>query len=263
MNKTGIIFKMSRSPNQKFKSNRAADEALRKMSLDLVEQLNLFETTLYLHKSNGLTPLEMEKLGNCYTTELERKQYLVLTVIPSKGHYRGMRLLRRALKQSKQYKLYNSLKKAYEEAVDAVIAEKLRLPQPESKVKHEAGASYPEETASDLYDSITFPLFNDANSLNPRYNLNRPTSPSTSSSSSDASDDDIISLDPPAEQQPLPSYVDVKLEVAFPQGRTTTISLSYPPHRLRSNDISGKSNPYNYDDISYDHDKSASSVNVI
>ena len=105
---------------KKFKSYLAADKALRRTSTVLVEQLNLFETTLHLHEIDGLTTLEMEKLRHLQTTELEQKQYLETGVIPSKGHYRGMTLLRRALKKSKQFDLYNCLDKAYEEAVNGV-----------------------------------------------------------------------------------------------------------------------------------------------
>ena len=111
-----VVFKMLKA--EKFKSNAAADKALKKISVDLVQQLNLSDTTLHLHAMNGLTPLETEKLQNGYITELERKQYLVTTIMPSKGLYKGMRLLRRALKQSGQAEVFNSLEKAYEAAVD-------------------------------------------------------------------------------------------------------------------------------------------------
>ena len=128
-----LFFKMSRSTNEstkekfKFKSNVAAGKALRKISAELVEQLNLLETTIHLHKINGLTPLELEKLSNFYTTSLERKQYLVTTIIPSKGHYEGMRLLRRALKRSEQNEILKILEKAYEDAVDTIIADKFEI----------------------------------------------------------------------------------------------------------------------------------------
>ena len=123
---------------EKHKSNVAADKELKRISVDLMQQLNLFDTTLHLHAMNGLTPLETEKLQNSYVTELERKQYLVTIVIPSKGLYKGMRLLRWALKQSGQDEVFNSLEKAYEAAVDEVIAEKLRLSHT-PEVKHERG----------------------------------------------------------------------------------------------------------------------------
>ena len=56
------INRPKRESKKKFQSNPAADKALRRTSMVLVEQLNLFETTLHSHKINGLTPLEMEKL---------------------------------------------------------------------------------------------------------------------------------------------------------------------------------------------------------
>ena len=66
-----------RESKKKFKSNLAADKALRRTSTVLVEQLNLFETTLHLYEIDGLTTLEMEKLRHLHslqTTELERKR---------------------------------------------------------------------------------------------------------------------------------------------------------------------------------------------
>ena len=106
--------------SQNLKSDRAADIALKRISVDLVNQLDLFDTTLHLYAMDGLTPSEMEKLNNIYITELEKKQYLVTTVIPSKGHYRGMILLRRALKESKQNEILYLLEKTYDEEVDAI-----------------------------------------------------------------------------------------------------------------------------------------------
>ena len=102
-----IVFKMSgtcvssdkskRGSKRKFKSNSAADKALRETSVVLTEQLNLFETTIHLHHINGLTSLEFENLTHSHTTKLEQKQYLVTTGIPGRGYYRGMMLLRREI----------------------------------------------------------------------------------------------------------------------------------------------------------------------
>ena len=63
------------SVNERFKSNRVADKALRQISVNLVQQLNLFETTLRLHAIDGLTLLETQKLQSSQETEIERKQY--------------------------------------------------------------------------------------------------------------------------------------------------------------------------------------------
>ena len=242
-----------RGSKRKFKSNPAADKALRRTSVVLTEQLNLFETTIHLHHINGLTPLELEKLTHSHTTELERKQYLVTTVIPGKGYYRGMMLLRRALKKSKQFDLYNSLDKAYEEAVNVVVAEKLKLQTSESK--HETGSLCSVETASEFCTSITSAMFTGSNSLcrddgGQGRSQSRPTS--INSDSSDESDDDVVSLDSPldspGEQEQQLSLssndTDVTLQVALSQGSRATISLTPSPHRLRSNHICHKSHPY-------------------
>ena len=237
---------------RKFKSNLAADKALRRISMDLIEQLNLFETSLHLHKISGLTLLEMEKLNNSHNTELERKQYLVTTVIPSKGHYKGLKLLRRALKESKQDEIVNMLDKAYEGAVDAVIAERLRLSQT-PKVKHETGMSHHDSipsTASGC-DSITSAMFSgldlayrDGGGDVKKRKINKSTSLDTSSGSDDDDDDDIVSLDSPVEQQQQPSYVDIKFQLPLSQGGRTTISVTPSPHRQRANHISHRSNPF-------------------
>ena len=193
-----VVFIEMSGFRQKFKSDVAADKALKRVSLDLVRQLNLFDTTLHLHAINGLTLLEVEKLGNSHSTELERKQYLVTTVIPSKGAYRGMRLLRRALKQSQQYEILNTLEKAYEDAVDTVIAKKLGLTHA-PEVKHETGhGSSVQATGSDLCDSITSAMFSGSDLLQrddrghkkSYTHLGRPTSSSTGVSSSSSSSDD-------------------------------------------------------------------------
>ena len=233
-----------------YKSNAAADKALKRISVDLVQQLNLSDTTLYLHAMNGLTPLETEKLQNSYVTELERKRYLVTTVIPSKGLYKGMRLLRRALKQSGQGEVFNSLEKAYEAAVDEVIAEKLRLSHT-PELKHERGQSHPvQATFSDFDDSITSAMFSDSDLLhrgdggNRKKNrrLDKPTNPSTSSSSSDDDDDDINSLDTPVQQQQTLIDINVQVPVS-PDSNTIAFSVTSPYHQ-RSNHISHQSNPY-------------------
>lgn len=122
------------SSKQKYRSDRAADKALKRTSVKLVNQLDLFDTTLHLHAMDGLTQLETEKLGNSYKTELERKQYLVTTVIPSKGQYKGMKLLMRALRQTEQYEILSLLEKTYDEEVDVIISKKPELKHKLGKV---------------------------------------------------------------------------------------------------------------------------------
>ena len=133
-----------------FKSNQAddqaADKALKSVSASFVERLNLFDTTLHLYTMDGLTSLEREKLQSIYVTELERKQYLMTIVIPSKGPYKGMTMLRRALKETRQHEILNILEKAYENAVHTNMAEKC----------DEGEASHPVQvTVSGCYDSHT------------------------------------------------------------------------------------------------------------
>ena len=242
---------------QKFKSNSAADKALRKISVDLIEQLNLFETTIHLHKISGLTALETGKLSNAHDTELERKHYLVTSVIPSKGYFKGMRLLRKALKESKQTELLNKLDKAYEGAVDAEIAQRLRLSQtPEVKsdkiepTQSSASGCYGDSITSAMFSGLDL-MYSDGKGDSKRStrrsrNLNRSGSLDTiGPSSCSDDDDDIISLDSPVQpEQPLPSYVNVKFQFSLPQGNRATVSVTPSPHRQRSNHISHRSNPY-------------------
>ena len=267
---TGILTlkKMSKS-KQKFKSNSAADKALRKISVDLIEQLNLFETRVHLHKISGLTPLEMEKLSNSHDTERERKHYLVTDVIPSKGHYKGMRLLRKALKGSKQDELLNMLDKAYEGAVDAAIAGRLRLSQTPEVKTIETGPT--QSSASVCYDddSITSAMFSgldlvysDGKSdVRRNRNLKKSGSLDTDGSSTDDGAD-IISLDSPVQpQQPLPSYVNVQLSLS--QGNRAAVSVMSSPHRQRSNHISHRSNPYKANSTQPEQVAVSLTVNVV
>jgi len=110
--------------HRKYKSDAAADKALKQIStIEILEQINLFETVLLLYSIGALTRLEIEKLQNNYSTELTRKSLLVTSIIPGKGCYKGMRYLRRALKKTGQCVLLDKLDKAYEDAVDVLIAE--------------------------------------------------------------------------------------------------------------------------------------------
>ncbi|XP_065900271.1 uncharacterized protein [Dysidea avara] len=106
---------------QKFISDVAADKALKQISpMDMLEQLNLFETIVQLYSIDGLTPLENEELQNNYVPELHRKSLLLTSIIPGKGHYKGMQMLRRSLKKTGQRAILSKLDKAYEKAVDTL-----------------------------------------------------------------------------------------------------------------------------------------------
>ena len=95
--------------------------------MDMLEQLNLFETIVQLYSIDGLTRLENEELHNHHVPEIRRKSLLLTSIIPGKGHYKGMRMLRRSLKKTGQHAILNKLNKAYEKAVDALIANNLQL----------------------------------------------------------------------------------------------------------------------------------------
>lgn len=193
------------SSKQKYRSDRAADKALKRTSVKLVNQLDLFDTTLHLHAMDGLTQLETEKLGNSYKTELERKQYLVTTVIPSKGQYKGMKLLMRALRQTEQYEILSLLEKTYDEEVDVIISKKPEL-------KHKNGEGCPvQATASECGDSINSAVLSDSSLVHEDDSRNIDgLTISISSSSDDDNDDDVILLDSPVvEQQPQTESDDV------------------------------------------------------
>ena len=207
---------------QKFKSEKAADKALKEICEPrLMEELILFDTTLHLFANDGLTSLEREKLLNSYVTELERKQYLMMTVIPSKGKYKGMRMLMRALRKSDQHKILSVLEEIYEKEVDAIIGGKV-------------GRS----------DSTTAMLYRDGG----RRSKKRGKSASPNSSSSD---DDVILLDSPVEEeQPkVPNDVSPNVlgeellqtdngDLSVQQSESTIVITI----RRRANDLSKNSN---------------------
>ena len=176
---------------KKYKSEQAADEALKKVSVELVKRLDLFDTNLHLYSMNALTDIETETLGNSSKPELERKRYLVTTVLPNKGHYKGMKLLMQALKKSEQSEILRLLESAYNEAVDAII----------TKIKSYQAAV----TASGCSDGIASVMFDNQNlaykdgggGLRTCGNLGAPNE---SSSNSSADEDDAISLDSLLEQ---------------------------------------------------------------
>ena len=187
------IFKSNQADNQ------AADKALKNVSANFVERLNLFDTTLHLHTMDGLTALELGKLQNIYVTELERKQYLMTIVIPSKGPYKGMTLLRRALKETGQSEILHILEKAYENAVHAIITEK----------SDETVASYPVQAAAGgCYDGHTTAVCSASGLDSENDDVRNPNRPNNSNSNND---NDSVSLHSPVEQSPQPQSDDVSL----------------------------------------------------
>ena len=166
------------------------------------------------------------------------------TVIPSKGQYKGMKLLMRALRQTEQYEVLSLLEKTYDEEVDAIISKK-----PETNLN--TGAGYPiQATVSDCdSDSVTSAMLVDnVRSHRNLDSLTRSISNSKSlgnSSSDEYDDDDVISLDSPIEQQPKTpdnvisppnspvqqqsAYYDVNVRLPCNGGATTVTVTSSPP----------------------------------
>ena len=67
-------------------SNLSADKVLRRITtVEVLWQLNLFETILHSYSMGQITDLEKETLENIYNPELQRKYYLLTNVIPSRG----------------------------------------------------------------------------------------------------------------------------------------------------------------------------------
>lgn len=112
-------------------SDAAANRALRSITrLDVLRQLNLFETVIALYSLEAITPLEKEILDNQHNAELQRKDYLLTKVIPNRGPYKGMKLFQQALKRSDQLEILRVLEQAYEDAVNGIITnESLSLPE--------------------------------------------------------------------------------------------------------------------------------------
>jgi len=86
--------------------------------MDTLEQFNLFPTVIQLYQNDGLTLLELQKLQNNYITEIERTNLLLTSIIPSKGQYKGMQMLRIALKETEQHAILNKLDKTYKATMD-------------------------------------------------------------------------------------------------------------------------------------------------
>lgn len=237
-------------------SDLAADKALKRIcTIDLLRQLNLFETIMQLYSLEGLTPLEKENLDNQHNAELERKSYLLTNVIPSKGNYKGMQLLRQALKQTEQYEILRVLEKAYEDAVSAITDEDLELLQkpkvpntsvglgqfPTAAQTTELCASRGASIGSELDLAYLFSSENDLRKVNGFERL-------TSISSHSSSDTDGLVCDSPKVHQqllsPTPSHtITIQLPISPGNGISTKVSLA-PLQRERSDHICYKSNPY-------------------
>ena len=107
-----------------FQLDSAANRALRSITrLEVLRQLNLFETVIALYSLEAITPLEKEILDNHHNPELQRKDYLLTTVIPRRGPYKGIKVFQDALKKSEQFEVLRTLNQAYEDAVNAVITD--------------------------------------------------------------------------------------------------------------------------------------------
>ena len=111
-------------------SDAAANRALRSITrLDVLRQLNLFETVIAMYSLEAVSPLEKEILDNQHNPELQRKDYLLTKVIPGRGSYKGMQVFREALKRSDQLEVLRILEQAYDDAVDGIITnESFTLP---------------------------------------------------------------------------------------------------------------------------------------
>ena len=152
-----------------FESNEAADKALKEISsMDTLVQLNLFETVIRLYNDDGLTQLELQKLQNNYIVELERKTLLLTDIIPGKGHFNGMQMLRRALKETEQHTILSVLDKAYKNAMDTLNTRlhdpELGYDQPHQKTSHDDSVAVAAATcSSDCLLSTSTELSLDAN----------------------------------------------------------------------------------------------------
>ena len=237
-------------------SDLAADRALRRITtVEVLRQLNLFETMLHLYSVGEISALEKEILENFYNPELQRKNYLLTNVIPSRGHFRGMQLLQQALKQSEQFEILKLLERAYEEAM---AGESFDLSQ-----EHNSGAGDPPQAASsNRCDSVS--SINRANAASDPYtannedasgreSLSRLTSWSGSSQSSCEDPSETAPSIPQQQQQPLhvplsptvspSSSSHIIIQVPFTQLQSTTVSVT-PCQRRRSDHICFESNPY-------------------
>jgi len=261
-----------KKPKQKFQSDRAADKALKQISsVDILQQLDLFETVINLYSMDGLSPIELQQLRNEHVVELHRKSLLLTNIIPGKGNYTGMQLLRRVLKKTGQRLILNTLDKAYEDAVDVLIAKNLNIhqgPPPWLNVRSWGDHSSRNTPRVDSvattasYTSVRCASITSENlSLNvckdETVHEDKPShgdfTPARSSSMSSSDDDsgDIVILDTtePVEQQQQPSNsFDINIQFQMSEDLSSVASLpsiSFTPHRQRSGHISYRSNPYN------------------
>ena len=224
-----------------FELDSAANRALRSITrLEVLRQLNLFETVIALYSLEAITPLEKEILDNPHNPELQRKDYLLTTVIPRRGPYKGIKVFQDALKKSEQFEVLRVLNQAYEDAVNAVITdesldssqgaippdavitnESLDLSQGnnESSSSSRATCSSTNEVSGSRSDSVSSNVHagdpdlvataNVEDALRRGKSLGRLTSLSSSSTSPNTSDDDADTVVPNSfssalQQQPFP-----------------------------------------------------------
>ena len=216
-------------------SDLAAAKALKRITtMDVLHQLNLTETVVCLYSSEGLTTLELERLNNYHNTEIERKNYLLTSVIPSKGPYKGMQLLQKALQQTGQHEILNRLNKAYEDAVNALIAENLRTSSDTVQTSACAINNGRSDSISSSITSISEPDLVEG--------LDRFGSSSSQSGSDDGGDPDPSGPQQLHQQQPplSPAHIIIHL----PLSQSTTVSVTPHGYRERSGHISYLKSPY-------------------
>ena len=216
---------------EEFKSDhtddQAADKALKCVSVNCVEQLNLFDTTLHLYEMDGLTALEVQKLQNNFITELERKQYLITVVIPSKGHHKGMVLLKQALKKTGQNEILNILEKEFENAIHEISKR--------SEVSQESETTRPvQATFNGYHDSIISTVCSESGLVSKEGEdvINRSKNPdgfaiSTNSSANYRKND--VSLQSPVEQVLSQPQSDDDFLLHFPQSISLDSQVEYQP----------------------------------
>ena len=172
--------------------------------------------------------------------------------------------MQQALKQSEQFELLNILDKAYEDAVNSIIAgESFGLsqdPNPGASDPAQAAASNHCDSISSNITSASDPdlvyTANNEDTLRRDESLGRHTSSSSCSQSSSNDGCDAIPLETiPQQQQPQqlplsptmsPSSSSSHIIIHMPLSQNVTVSVTpgTPGHRERSGHISFESNPY-------------------
>ena len=230
------------------KSELAAGKALKRITtIDVLQQLNLFDIVMCLYSLEELTALQYEKLDNKYITELERKTYLLTDVIPNKGSYKGFQLLQKVLQQTGQNDILNGLKKAYEDAMDEILAEEKLTGVASDPAPVNANNNLLLDRRSDSISSSSIASVSDPDLA--EENLDRFACTSSQSSGSGSDDGgDSLRLDSSSpqqrEQQPSSSS-HLIIHVPLTRSTTATVSVSsLGGYRERSGHICYDANPY-------------------